>query len=502
MKTKQYKKTNHKLSPKAPVVKREPMPGDVKAHDGKVVTRVQGKYMDAWVPTGEIVEEQPLTVTTKFPKLSLAVWRQCVGFNKWVVDTYGTEAMMSLFMSKDGVIVPEVFEQELLAGMSAKVAYESPANTKILNELRPHIEAPSMFWSTIHNHVDSSAFQSGTDAEDEKKLIGFHITIGNMKDAVLDLDARICGRFQASSPYQAFYPIETEKLIDCSELISQWKGLPAKVGETLVTDLVNENGDFEFPAVWRERVPPPRAATVYTPGKFKQGGGAWGARDQGGYGLGYCDEYDDWSYDAEDYTEGFLQDIKVAPPSEAVFEELEAECLALTHYCVTLTHYFGDSDCLQLSKDGLFRLRCIDPPFSGCFETEVVKASMDCSADCTDLGAALVEFQQAQPSAWRRDGGIDYGLGAAGADDMGFRDDVAYLFQLATDSTDRLTVREGILKFVTTYADLIEARGLLADYEDCGSDQLVIRDFCFAISHADISFKKARLLLKMWCSCP
>jgi len=495
MKTKQYKKVNHvkKTAPKTPA-KREPMPGDVKVHDGKIVTRIKGKYMDAWVPTGEIVEEQPLTVTTKFPKMSLTAWRQCVGFNKWVVDTYGTEAMMSLFMNKDGSILPVVFEQQLLPGMSAEVDYESLANTKLLDELRPHIEAPSMFWSTVHNHVDSSAFQSGTDAEDERKLIGFHITIGNMKSPVLDLDARICGRFQASSPYQAFYPIATEKLIDCSELISQWKGLPSKVGDTLVSDLVHENGDFEFPAEWRNRVTPPKAARAYVPGKFKQGGGAWGS--QAGHGLGYCDEYDDWAYSSlgQDYAEGFVEDLEAKPPADVVFQELEAECLALTHY-------FGDSDCIQVAKDGLFRLRCVHPPFSGCFEVEVVKASMDCSADCGGLDDAVIEFQE-EESSWERNHGVAYGLGAAGTDDMGFRDDIAYLFQLATDSTNRLTVREGILNFVNTYADLIGKRGLLADYEDCGSDQIVIRDFCFAISHAEISFKRASNILNTWCACP
>jgi hypothetical protein len=81
-------------------------------------------------------------------------------------------------------------------------------------------------FGTVHNHVNISAFQSGTDELDEMEKEGFHITIGECDEEIVDIHVRAIME-------QEQYDIN---IADIVELPDWMQSVPEKYQKHLVVD--------------------------------------------------------------------------------------------------------------------------------------------------------------------------------------------------------------------------------------------------------------------------
>jgi hypothetical protein len=122
-------------------------------------------------------------------KISLSLWRTINFFFKTVAKKENSEAQVRLFYSDvDNQWKAHAFPQKANTGMTTKELCDSPGFQEQMNEV---IENGKYYqYGTIHSHVYASAFQSGTDKNDEAGCPGVHITIGKLDQANIDIAQR------------------------------------------------------------------------------------------------------------------------------------------------------------------------------------------------------------------------------------------------------------------------------------------------------------------------
>jgi hypothetical protein len=77
-------------------------------------------------------------------------------------------------------------------GLAVNVSWTDPRNAALLEQYALQYKAEFFPCNTIHTHVDTNAFESGTDARDEKETAGWHITLGHLvSKPKYDLDFRM-----------------------------------------------------------------------------------------------------------------------------------------------------------------------------------------------------------------------------------------------------------------------------------------------------------------------
>jgi hypothetical protein len=122
---------------------------------------------------------------------------------------------------------------------------------------------------SVHSHCAMSAFQSGTDKDDEfSNTDGFHVTIGKMGDEVMDIHCRsICTilgdpntNTAAERQQLPFYLQDfIEGLPDFSESPFE---IPPKIQTQLINYyLANRDDLVDYPKSWPERVTLPQKKT-------------------------------------------------------------------------------------------------------------------------------------------------------------------------------------------------------------------------------------------------
>ncbi len=134
-----------------------------------------------------VVDKTEATIKWEGPKISPEQWREMLAFFKWTYDRNKSESQVRLFVSKDKWAI-WAFPQKANTGMAAL-----ELDTKEAGEQRElFLEAEGWhYFGTVHHHCGMTAFQSGTDKENEDKIDGLHITIGKMDEAQHDLHARL-----------------------------------------------------------------------------------------------------------------------------------------------------------------------------------------------------------------------------------------------------------------------------------------------------------------------
>jgi len=123
---------------------------------------------------GEKVKQCAPHVEWKGAGMPLDIIQMALAFFQDIDHEHKGEAQARFFYSlekRDWFIW--AFPQET-AGMTTKELEESEE----YNKNRAFIPKGYISMGTIHSHCDSSAFQSGTDHQDELIQIGIHITLG------------------------------------------------------------------------------------------------------------------------------------------------------------------------------------------------------------------------------------------------------------------------------------------------------------------------------------
>ena len=124
-------------------------------------------------------------------KISSDLWRTGLAFMKWTYDTYHAEAQLRLFYNettKEWKM--QVFPQQIYSGLYTKELANHPDIDKLFKEVGDGF----LQFGTLHHHCNASAFQSGTDLNDEKDQNGIHITVGSLDSDSADFHYRVVYR--------------------------------------------------------------------------------------------------------------------------------------------------------------------------------------------------------------------------------------------------------------------------------------------------------------------
>jgi hypothetical protein len=192
----------------------------------------------------EVVKGDP-TMAYRGGKIPVPLLRQVLAFMKWSYDLSKGEAQARLFYNEDTQEWGAwVFPQEKSYSLHTKEIADHPKRAEGMERF----PSPWEPFGTIHHHCGASAFQSGTDFNDEQKQPGLHITYGHMDKPSYDWHARLNLRGE-------FYNIIKESWFTLSD---SYNGFPSKVRDfaltCLLTDEVTKEELDSIPQEWKDNI--------------------------------------------------------------------------------------------------------------------------------------------------------------------------------------------------------------------------------------------------------
>ena len=183
------------------------------------------------------------------PEFQPPMWHQVMSFFRWTNKEMDSESQVRLYVNlKLGCWSAWAFPQEARTGMSAReiVSQESPEQA--VERFASWGAEPSGDWvyfCTVHHHCAASAFQSGTDEENERGQDGLHITVGRMDADQHDLHARFYLDGHCFEPDMSrFWEVEPE-------LAQQ---VPPELLDDVARFQMCRRVVVDFPDAWRKNV--------------------------------------------------------------------------------------------------------------------------------------------------------------------------------------------------------------------------------------------------------
>lgn len=118
-------------------------------------------------------------------KIPFKMWMEMTSFCQVSYEKFKSEALILLFYCETEDKWHWWAPPQTTRGMTVSTNTTNPAYQ------RQRANYPDLQLGTLHHHCSSSAFQSGTDSNDEEDREGIHITIGKVGSALLDIHARM-----------------------------------------------------------------------------------------------------------------------------------------------------------------------------------------------------------------------------------------------------------------------------------------------------------------------
>jgi hypothetical protein len=130
----------------------------------------------------------------RFHSIPPALWNAIIGFHRQVSINMDAESVSYHHWHKGDkeyhTIIP--FQTSTGGGLHLNVDWEHADNVALLDKYAEVHKEAFFPACTIHTHVDTVAFESGTDARDEEEAPGWHITLGHLVSFKnYDLDFRM-----------------------------------------------------------------------------------------------------------------------------------------------------------------------------------------------------------------------------------------------------------------------------------------------------------------------
>lgn len=202
-----------------------------------------------------IIKQSEAQFLYKGPKIPKGEWERMLAFFKWTWETCHSESQARLYVNPAaGTWKVWVYPQEAKTGMSAR-----EINDEEMQRQQASLGPEWMAFGTVHHHCNCSAFQSGTDEDNEKNQDGLHVTIGSMASKQYDIHARFYrkGRKFTEFPLSWFWDI-TEEIAEVPEWM--WEIAPSdlkkdtghKIAKYQMT--VPPGADVTFPEEWKNNV--------------------------------------------------------------------------------------------------------------------------------------------------------------------------------------------------------------------------------------------------------
>lgn len=185
----------------------------------------------------------------KGPRFSADMWHQVLSFFRWTHQEMDSESQVRLYVNtKIGRWGAWAFPQEARTGMSAREISVKETPEKAVERFASWESEPSDDWvyfCTVHHHCSASAFQSGTDEDNERNQDGLHITVGRMDSERHDLHARFYLDGNCFDPDMSlFWPLDPDIV----------EKVPASVLDELDRFDMCEKVTVAFPDGWRKNM--------------------------------------------------------------------------------------------------------------------------------------------------------------------------------------------------------------------------------------------------------
>jgi len=183
------------------------------------------------------------------PKFAPEMWHQVLSFFRWTHKEMTSESQVRLYVNtKLGRWGAWAFPQEARTGMNAREIATPETPEQAVERFASWDSEPSADWlyfCTVHHHCSASAFQSGTDEENERNQDGLHLTVGKIDADRHDLHARFYLNGNCFEPdLSRFWPVDPE-------LVEQ---LPPTVLDDVARFQMGEKVVVDFPDAWRKNV--------------------------------------------------------------------------------------------------------------------------------------------------------------------------------------------------------------------------------------------------------
>ena len=183
------------------------------------------------------------------PKITPELWHQVLSFFRWTHKEMQSESQVRLYVNtKLGRWGAWAFPQEARTGMNAReiTVQETPEQARVrFASWEAEPSADWLYFCTVHHHCSASAFQSGTDEENERNQDGLHLTVGRMDADRHDLHARFYLGGNCFAPdLSRFWPIDPA-------LAEQ---VPSAVLDEIARFQMGEKVVVDFPDAWRTNV--------------------------------------------------------------------------------------------------------------------------------------------------------------------------------------------------------------------------------------------------------
>jgi len=206
-------------------------------HDNKIYTAKENDFFGYWEEADEVKEATP-TPTWKGAKIDLQNWYKFVTFCLASQKKNKAEAMVLFFYDENKEDWHLWAPPQETQGMTVNVT-----EGQDYDEQRTQL--PPLMFGSGHHHCTSSAFQSGTDHEDEIDKEGIHVTLGNLDKQILDIHCRIIVR-GVSYDVPASDVIETPKWV--KEILFP------DIREEAANRFLGQRFAVEYPSVWLDNV--------------------------------------------------------------------------------------------------------------------------------------------------------------------------------------------------------------------------------------------------------
>lgn len=183
------------------------------------------------------------------PKFTTELWHQVLSFFRWTHKEHQSECQVRLYVNlKLGRWGAWAFPQEARTGMTAHELPVPESVEKAKERFASWNSEPSddwLYFGTVHHHCSASAFQSGTDEQNEWNQDGLHITVGKMDADRHDLHARFYLNGNCYEPdLSCFWPLNPE-------LAEQ---VPAAMHHQLACHQMGAKVTVDFPDAWRHHL--------------------------------------------------------------------------------------------------------------------------------------------------------------------------------------------------------------------------------------------------------
>lgn len=121
-------------------------------------------------------------ISGTFHPISRELWACVVGFHRQASINFDAETVSYHKWHEPSASYHTIIPWQTTSqhGLSVRVDWQDKRNQELLNEYARRFQTEFFPACTIHTHVDTSGFESGTDAHDEENNPGWHITLGHL----------------------------------------------------------------------------------------------------------------------------------------------------------------------------------------------------------------------------------------------------------------------------------------------------------------------------------